>query len=181
MNGIVIGAISLVFIGGIVALILILSSSSKASSSPTSSPTSSPSSSPSSSPNGTLPNDCNKSRVGKPGQYKLAYTSLQDKTTSKGGWAAGGNVPINCYYDKNATKMVTQSDCSNYYAVTGSSAEDSSGYGCIWASNICSVDYNQNSRMNAKISTCASVGTGTADCPNCPNDWKNSGWPDIQK
>ena len=176
MNGIVIGAISLVFIGGIVALILILSSSSKASSSPTTSPTSSPTSS----PNGTLPNDCNKSRVGKPGQYKLAYTSLQDKKAqSPNGWAGGGRTAINCYYDKNATKMVTQSDCSNYYAVTGSSAEDSSGYGCTWASNVCSVDYNQNSRMNAKISTCASVGTGTADCPNCPNDWKNSGWSDI--
>lgn len=168
MNKIAIGAILLVFIGGIIALILILSSSSSPTSSPTtssSSPTSGPTTT--STPNGTLPNDCNK-RPGETKTYKLAYTSLKDKTTPKHGWAAGGNEDVICYYDKEATKQVSGDDCSNYYAVGGGSADGSAGFKCY--NNTagragCIVDINPADQMNGKNS--------------CPNDWKNSGWSNI--
>ena len=156
MNGsntekfIAIGAIILAFIGGIVALVIWTLSSSGTTTSI---------------PNGTLPHDCNK-RVGETKTYKLAYTSLKDKTTPNHGWAAGGNEPVICYYDKEATKQVSGDDCSNYYAVNGKSANGSEGFTCY--NNTagragCIVDIHPAHMMNSKNS--------------CPNDWKNSGYP----
>ena len=147
MNKIVIGAILLVFIGGIVALVIWIISSSSAS--------------------GPLPNDCNK-RVGETKTYKLAYTSLKDKTTPHHGWDAGGNDNVICYYDKEATKQVSKDDCLNYYAVDGKSANDSKGFTCYNdPGGECIVYINPAHRMNGKKS--------------CPNDWKNSGYPVKKK
>jgi len=163
MNKIVIGAILLVFIGGIVALVIWIMSGSTTTTSSSSGRSQPPiTSSP------PPPNDCNK-RAGETKTYTLAYSSKksksqQSKTDKTYWWSPDGSEPIKCYLDKEGQGQVPDSVCSNYYAI----GSDKRGFQCYTNANNasvgCAVDLNGNAYM------------GDPRGKYCPNDWKKSGW-----